>query len=37
MKQLYQMDRCRDETQAPIIKLQKKQNYSLDMKYTLKN
>lgn len=36
MKQLYQMDRCRDETQVPIIKLGIKQNNSLDMKYTQK-
>lgn len=31
------MDRCRDETQVPIIKLGKKHNNSLGMKYMQKN
>lgn len=37
MKQLYQMDRCRDETQVPIIKLGIKHSNSLYMQCTQKN
>lgn len=37
MKQLYQMDRCRDETQVPVIKLGIKHNNSLYMQCTQKN